>query len=293
MQGWIGIILNWTSLVFSSPANLIIPFLLYLVSKRYKATALLDPSVSEQPAIVIHSTTEAVPLHETVTEAVHLDMQAKEAVSLNKDVTGVVSPNQQMTEAVSLNEEATVTTFLHEPATVNMKPPQPRLPLLSTSNLKPETEDCIRLVRSPSIYRYYGQNPDNAASDAESLQNRNDASERNIFLTFPDSPSSPRSPRSARPSTGTDEFRLRPMVVAPAMEQSTPSESITVSPEESPPVIEPVPPEPVFEAFPFLRRSSWWSWCTPSRVAAAECGITLLLVVAAFIDSIIQSVKPQ
>ena len=257
------------------------------MSKRYKASALLDPSVSEQPSIVIHSNTEAVPLHETVTEAAHLNKQAKEAVSL--EVTEVVSLDQQMTEAVSLNGYATETdtTLLHEQATVSMRAPQPRPPLLLISNLKPETDDCIRLVRSPSRYRYYGQNPDNATSDApESSQNKNDANERDVSLAVPDSPS---SPRSARPmSAGRDEFRLLPMVVAPAIMDRRSTPTITVNLEEPPPVIKLVPP--VFEAFPFLRRSSW---CTPSRVAAVECGITLLLVIAAFVDSIIQAVKPH
>ena len=295
VQGWIAIILNWTSLVCSSPANLIIPFLLYLVSKRYKASALLDPSISEKPSIVIHSDTEAVPLHETATEAANLNKQAKEAVSPNIEVTEVVSLNQQMTEVVSPNKEAIDTTLLHEPVTVKMRPPRLRLPLLITSNLKPETDDCIRTVRSPSRHRYYGQNPDNPGSDVpESLQNKNDANERNDFLTVPYSPTSPRSARSVRPmSAGTDEFRLLPIVVTPAIDRQQSTSTIIMSPEEPATVIaDPVTstPEPVFEAFPFLRR---WSWCTPSRVAAAECGITLLLVVAAFIDSIIQSVKPQ
>jgi hypothetical protein len=280
VQGWIAIILNWTSLIFSSPANLVIPFLLFLVSKRYKASALLDPSVSNQPSIVIHSNTEAVPLHETSVEAAHLNKQAEKVDSLSKKVT----------EVVSLNEEATDTTLLHEPATVNMRPRPPRLPLLITSNLKPETDEYIRVVRSPSRHRYYGQNPDNAASDVpESLQNKNEASERDVSLAVPGSPS---SPRSARPtSTGKDEFRLLPMVVVvtPAMDRRSIPMITTIPEEEPPPVVDPVPPEPVFEAFPFLRR---WSWCTPSRVATAECGITLLLVVAAFVDSIIQSVKP-
>ena len=261
------------------------------MSKRYKASALLDPSVSEQPSIVIHSDTEAVPLHETATEAANPNKQAKEADSPNIEVTEVASLNQQMTEVVSLKKEAIDTTLLHEPARVKKRPPHLRLPLLITSNLKPETDDCIRTVRSPSRHRYYGQNPDNPGSDVpESLQNKNDANERNDFLTVPNSPISPRSARSVRPmSAGTDEFRLLPIVMTPAMDQQSAS-TIIMSPEEPATVIaDPVPPEPVFEAFPFLRR---WSWCTPSRVATAECGITLLLVVAAFIDSIIQSVKP-
>ena len=288
-QGWIAIILNWTSLVCSSPANLIIPFILYLVSKRYKASALLDPDVPDPPSIVIHRDTEALPLHETATgfEAAHLNELAKEAVPPNIEVTEVVSLNQQMTEAASLKEGSTETetTLLHEPATVNKRA---RLPLLVTSNLKPETEDYIRLVRSPSRHRYYGQHPDNATSDVSvSSQNKNSASERDISLAVPDSPLSPRSARSTSP--GKDEFRLLPIVVPPAMDRRC-TPTTAVSPEEPPPVVNPVPPEPVFEAYPFLRRSSW---CTSSRVATVECGVTFLLVVAAFVDSIIQAVKPQ
>ena len=282
MQGWIAIILNWTSLIFSSPANLIIPFLLYLVSKRYKASALLDPSVPEPPSIVIHSDTEVV-LHETATEleAADLNKKAKEAVFLNKEVTEIVSLKQQMTEMVPLKGDA-----LHEPATVKMRA---RLPLLLTSNLKPETDDYIRLVHSPSRHRHYGQDPDNlnAASDIpESSQNINDATKSDVSLAVPHTLPSPR-PTSA----GIDEFRLLPMVViqTPAMDRRC-TPTITVSPEEPPPVVNPVQREPVFEAFPSLRRSLW---CTPSRVASAEFGITLLLVVAAFVDSIIQTVKTQ
>lgn len=41
-QGWLTVVMNWTSLFFSSIANLIIPFILYLLSKRYHASAALD-----------------------------------------------------------------------------------------------------------------------------------------------------------------------------------------------------------------------------------------------------------
>lgn len=41
-QGWLTIIMNWTSLLFSSGANLVVPFVLYLLSKRYRASAVLD-----------------------------------------------------------------------------------------------------------------------------------------------------------------------------------------------------------------------------------------------------------
>jgi hypothetical protein len=34
--------MNWTSLLFSSGANLIVPFTLYLLSKRYHTSAVLD-----------------------------------------------------------------------------------------------------------------------------------------------------------------------------------------------------------------------------------------------------------
>ena len=327
LQGWIAIILNWASLVFSSPANLIIPFLLYLVSKRYKASALLDPCVvSEPPAIVIiHTNTEADPHHESATGGTaHPNKQAEERVSLSKEVIEVVSQTQQMTEtislnqrmtpAISLNEETTDTTLLHKPMTlaVNIRAPQPRLPLLQTTNLKPETDDCIRLVRSPSRHRYYGQNhPDTGAASDAAPENKNDANnnnnneQHNVFLTLPDSPT---SPRSARPrSTGTDEFRLLPIVpvvVTPAAIDrlsSSPTMTLLKSPEEEElatgcvndsDVVDPVPPlkPAVFEAFPFLRRLSW---CTSSRVAAVECVVIVLLVVAAFVDSVIQSVKPQ
>jgi hypothetical protein len=41
-QGWLTVIMNWTSLVFSSVANLVVPFLLFLASKRYSASAVLN-----------------------------------------------------------------------------------------------------------------------------------------------------------------------------------------------------------------------------------------------------------
>jgi len=40
-QGWLTVIMNWASLIFTSVTNLVIPFLLYLVSKRYSASAVL------------------------------------------------------------------------------------------------------------------------------------------------------------------------------------------------------------------------------------------------------------
>lgn len=39
-KGWLNIIMNWTSLLFASSANFVIPFLLYFASRRYHATAL-------------------------------------------------------------------------------------------------------------------------------------------------------------------------------------------------------------------------------------------------------------
>ena len=140
-------------------------------------------------------------------------------------------------------------------------------------------------MRSPSRHRYYGNTPTNDASDllSEPPPKENDTNESDVSLIVPDDPS-----RSARPtSLGTDEFRLLPVVeVVPVRDRLLTAES-----QAEPPDNNSVPPKPSFEAFPSLRRSSWWSWCTSSRVAAVECAVTFVLVLAAFVDSIVQSVK--
>jgi len=169
-------------------------------------------------------------------------------------------------------------------APVTTGPPLPLL-LIPDETLKPETDNYVRVVRSPSRHRYYGNTPTNDAPDLlpEPLPKVNDENESDVFLTVPDDPA-----RSAPPSSeGTDEFRLLPMAEVVPVRDRIP----TVESPEEPAGNDPVPPEPPFEAFPSLRRSSWWSWCTPNRVAAVECGITLVLVLAAFVDSIVQSVK--
>lgn len=47
--------MNWTSLFFSSTANLVIPFVLYLVSKRYHASAALDLHQGISPHHHVHT----------------------------------------------------------------------------------------------------------------------------------------------------------------------------------------------------------------------------------------------
>ncbi|KAF8232896.1 hypothetical protein L208DRAFT_1269922 [Tricholoma matsutake] len=54
-NGWLTIIMNWTSLFFSSTANLVIPFVLYLVSKRYHASAALDLHQGISPHHHVHT----------------------------------------------------------------------------------------------------------------------------------------------------------------------------------------------------------------------------------------------
>lgn len=169
--------------------------------------------------------------------------------------------------------------------------PPPPLPVLIIPDEKSclEADDYVRLVRSPSRYRYYGDNPANEASDLqqpESAKNEAEPSKSELLAL-------PGSPTSVRPMTaGTDEFILHPIAEMPPVTRQ-PTLPTTAESSEEPPVtdVDPVPPRPAFEAFPFLRPPSWWSWCPPTRVAAAEGAITFVLVVISFIDSVVQSVK--
>ncbi|KAJ7509778.1 AAAP amino acid permease [Mycena galericulata] len=202
---------------FSAHANLLIPLFLYPASKCYKASALLDPSIS-RPSLAVNRSSVA--------------------------------------EEVSLHEIAT--------------PPFPTL-LIPDEPLKPEADDdYLRLVRSPSKQRYYGHPPPN--DDILSESPRKDDDESTGFLAPPATSNGggggASGPRSTIYCTNYCRTSRRTIII-----------------------IEPVSPQPAFEAFPFLDRSLWRSWCTPSRVAAVECGITLLLIVAAFVYSILESVK--
>jgi hypothetical protein len=240
MKGWIAIILNWTSLAFASPANLLFPFFFYIASKRYKALALLDTNV--RPSADNRNSTEA--------------------------------GRQRGIELVR-------TTSTRLP---------PALPVLIIPDEKSrlEADDYVRLVRSPSRYRYYGDNPANEASDLQPESAKNEAEPNKSELL-----ALPSSPTSVWPMTaGTDDFILHPIAEMPSVTRQ-PTLPITAESSEEPPVtdVDPVPLQPAFEAFPFLRSSSWWSWCPPTRVAAAEGVITFVLVVAAFIDGIVESVK--
>lgn len=241
VKGWIAIILNWNSLVFASPANLLFPFFFYIASKRYKALALLDTNV--QPSTDNRNSIEA---------------GRQRGLELARRSTRL---------------------------------PPPPLPVLIIPDEKSrlEADDYVRLVRSPSRYRYYADNPANEASDLQQPESAKNEAEPNKSELL----ALPGSPTSVRPLTaGTDEFILHPIAEMPPVTRQ-PTLPTTTESSEEPPVtdVDPVPPQRTFEAFPCLRSSSWWSWCPPTRVAAAEGVITFVLVVAAFIDSVIESVK--
>ena len=42
VEGWLNIIMNWSSLLFASAANFVIPFLLYFASRRRREISVLD-----------------------------------------------------------------------------------------------------------------------------------------------------------------------------------------------------------------------------------------------------------
>ncbi|KAG8217068.1 hypothetical protein J3R82DRAFT_5067 [Butyriboletus roseoflavus] len=48
-NGGLTTILNWASLIFTSPVNLLVPFILFIVSKRHLASAVLDANISPNP----------------------------------------------------------------------------------------------------------------------------------------------------------------------------------------------------------------------------------------------------
>jgi len=137
-NGWITTILNWTSLLFASVANLIVPFLLYIMSRRHRATAnLQEPATGTgMDEFVLHqdqpqqSNTSSQENLQPAMSAVSVLENNDRRVSVQLP-TVVIEPNDTDSEDIDLAEK--------------------RLSI-STSR-----SDVIRSALSPSIHRYYGQ----------------------------------------------------------------------------------------------------------------------------------------
>jgi len=127
-NGWLTIIMNWTSLFFSSTANLVIPFILYLVSKRYHASAALD-------------------LHQQ-----HDEFRLSALTSPTSPITTAIATSPIRHKPphiqISIPNDDPATNDLHD------------TPLLSGDPGPSTSGDVIRLIRSPSVHRHYGQTPE-------------------------------------------------------------------------------------------------------------------------------------
>jgi hypothetical protein len=273
-------ILNWTSLIFSSPANLIVPFALFLVSKRYKASATLGNINFGQYLAGEH----VIPLQLVATGAT----ESTETLSATPPTpTG----NAKSVDNLIITSPTPQSTL--KPGDLTVEP---------TAG---PSSNVVRTVRSPSIHRDYGlmrAREDTALGPRQSLVARSGQpllprveSPRLKEEKEEDEAEEEESPQDQdkfrlsiplpSPNQANDEFRLSPLSISPIQETNDFRTSLGRSPVVA---MSPIPATvPTFEAFPSLRSSKWLQ---PRWLAAAECVIIIVLVVAALVLNIIQAV---
>lgn len=130
-QGGLTAILNWASLVFTSPANLLVPFILFIVSKRHLASAVLDGNIPPET----HPLPEVgVPL-----TPVRLTTASEQAGTSAESIPVVI-----ITDSTNVG-----------PDMDEAKTKEPGEMVTPTSDVIPVP--ISNRVLSPSKHRYYGQ----------------------------------------------------------------------------------------------------------------------------------------
>ncbi|KAF8128973.1 AAAP amino acid permease [Boletus edulis] len=135
----LAIILNWASLVFTTPSNLLVPFILFIVSKRHSASAVLDANVSpgvEPPLTPIGLTTTPEPV-----------------VTHMENIPVVIITDSTDEDSLSTDEMKTLVSTSGE---------------AGGSTLEAIPMAIVNRVSSPSRHRYYGQEVLGEGSDCSS-----------------------------------------------------------------------------------------------------------------------------
>lgn len=204
-QGGLATILNWASLIFTSPSNLLIPFILFIVSKRHTASAILDANVSRanhvSPGIpqVSEVGTPSTPVGLTVTPE------------------GVASPVENIPVVIITHSTDADPDSTDEVKTLVSK---------TSGEEGRSTYDAIPMsimnrVSSPSRHRYYGEEVLNEDGDSSTSAG---GADRRLLLLDTTGKASPEVRSQRRPSlslslsrshsithsahTGMDEFLL-------------------------------------------------------------------------------------
>lgn len=136
-QGGLATILNWASLIFTSPSNLLVPFILFIISKRHSASAVLDANVSPRFA---HG--PEIPLPLTPIELT----STPERIATPVDNVPVVVITDSTDAEFDTSDD--IKTFVSKPSEEGAK---------STLTLDPIPVSIQNRVSSPSKYRYYGR----------------------------------------------------------------------------------------------------------------------------------------
>ncbi|KAH7887300.1 AAAP amino acid permease [Phlebopus sp. FC_14] len=169
-NGWVTVILNWASLIFTFPSNLLVPFILYVISKRYRASAILDANVTDMTQVTLPQVT-SIRDEEATFEAVPIQTEPLQSRAEGRD-----SPSL--------------------PASGNVSP---------RASIIFKARAIIRQVVSPSIHRDYGQSTRNMHTASEPSSS---LSVPRCSPLAGGHASSPVHQRTIRSAAGTDEFRL-------------------------------------------------------------------------------------
>ncbi|KAF8550992.1 hypothetical protein OG21DRAFT_1445836 [Imleria badia] len=194
-------ILNWASLIVTSPSNLLVPFILFIVSKRHVASAVLDANVSPRILRVFEVSAPSTP--------VGLTTAPEQAATPGENIPVVIITDS--TDVDSDNTEE-VKTLLSSKKSGEVE--------VSTLDVIPMA--VTNRVSSPSRHRYYGQKVLSEESDCSTSTGGMDR--RVLLLDTADKPAAEVHHPRRRPSlslslsqthsithssdTGMDEFLL-------------------------------------------------------------------------------------
>ncbi|KAH0835793.1 AAAP amino acid permease [Lanmaoa asiatica] len=320
-NGGLATILNWASLIFTSPSNLLVPFILFIVSKRHMASAVLDAKVSPEMHPVSEVGAPLSPVKPTTTSGQTVTPVENIPVVIITDSTDV-DPNST---GEKTKESGEVVTSAVEATPMSIR----------------------NRVSSPSVYRYYGQE---VLSEGGGSPASADGTNHPVLLLDTTGKAAAEAHNQRRPSlsislsrshsilhssnTGMDEFllmsppspELRPHSVRTVLSAHSPRSSMSTELGSSPGLRSPdaifpgVPSTPderhlsagsdtprdaavrlsisipttdveepltTFKAFPSLSATSL---IRSTRISAVGCLLSAALVLTALVYDIVQSV---
>lgn len=314
-------ILNWASLIFTSPSNLLVPFILFIVSKRHLASAVLDANFSPElhPAVSEVGTPLTPVRLTTVSGQTGTPMERIPVVIITNSTD--VDPDTGSVDEVKTKESREVVT-----STLEVIP----MPVMNR-------------VSSPSRHRYYGQEVLDGGDESSTGGSRAD---RPVLLLDTTGKAAAQAHNQRRPSlsislssshsimhssnTGMDEFLLiSPTSPVPRSHSvravlSTQNQQPNVGPTGlwspdatfpgvpsmpgerhlgassdiprdadvrlpmSTPIMDVEEPMPMFKAFPGLSPTSP---IRSTRISAIGCLLAATLVLTAIVYDIVQAVS--